>query len=269
MNNRKNHIKNQFAKILKKYRYNLNPGDIVAGTILHKENSGFLVNIGDKISGYLPTDEIPLMSRNNKYNSKTLLIKNTRDFFLVKYSKNNRQYIVSIKRLDYMRGWERIKQSYQEDIIFHVPITYFNKGGIITYLEGIQGFIPKSHIYIDTGQKIKQKKNQKDIIIPSKILGINEKRNQLILSNKSAIFYLSKHKFKLGEILYGQIIVIKSYGLFLNIYGIKALLHISEIGFNYIKNINLFFKVGKLIKVKIIHINNIQGQLSVSKRNVK
>nr|YP_009392368.1 ribosomal protein S1 [Osmundaria fimbriata]ARW60930.1 ribosomal protein S1 [Osmundaria fimbriata] len=268
---KKGNKKDRFARILKKYKYNLNPGDIVAGTILHIESSGFLVNIGDKISGYLPKEEIKLISE-QKDNKNLLMMNTTREFFLVKYSFSTKQYIISIKRLDYIRAWKRIKQTNMEDIIMHVPIKHYNKGGIITSLEGIQGFIPKSHIYnihINNTENETKKKNMQYTEIPSKLLTINEKKNQLILSNKSAIFSLSAHKFKLGELLYGQIISIKSYGLFLNIYGIKALLHISEIGFNYIKNIQLFFKLGTLIKVKVIHINKKQGKLSVSKRNIK
>ena len=191
----------------------------------------------------------------------------TRDFFLITQNPYKKQYILSIKRLDYIRAWKRIKQFYLEDIVFNLQINYINKGGIITYLEGIQGFVPRSHTYI-TKQQTNNKLNKKNYI-KCKILAINEHKNQLILSNKSASLTLSQHKFKLGEILYGQIIIIKSYGLFLNIYGIKALLHISEIGSKYIKNLNIFFNKGKLIKVKIIHINNRQGKISVSTRNIE
>nr|WGH13747.1 ribosomal protein S1 [Lophurella pseudocorticata] len=257
--------KNKFAEILKQYHYELHSGDIVAGTVIHHEKIGFLVDIGTKKVGYLPKEEL-IINLKNTTHSNLMLIHTTRDFFLITENTNTKQYILSVKRLDYIRAWKRIKQIYLEDIIFNLKICYINKGGIITYLEGIQGFIPKSHICIMKNKLSIEpiKKNN----IKCKILTISESKNQLILSNKSAQLKLSLHKFKIGQLLYGQVIILKSYGLFVNIYGIKALLHVSEIGETNINNNPILIK-DQFIKVKIIHLNNKHGQVSVSIRHLK
>ena len=136
---------NIFKDMLKRYEYKLSSGDIVAGTIIHNERSGFLVNIGTKTSGYLPQAEVDISS--TKYRTKSqMLVGTTRDFFLVAKNLQKTQYILSIKRLNYIRAWKRIKQIYLEDIVLNVVIKRPNKGGAITYLEGIQAFIPKSQI---------------------------------------------------------------------------------------------------------------------------
>nr|YP_009391945.1 ribosomal protein S1 [Acrosorium ciliolatum]ARW60089.1 ribosomal protein S1 [Acrosorium ciliolatum] len=262
----KKSLNNNFAYMLKKYKYNLHPGDIVAGTIIYKEYNGFLVNIGDNITGYLPQEEIGLTNIIiNNYTKLNSLINITREFFLVTHNPHLKQSILSIKRLEYIRGWKRIKQYQNENIIFNLKIKHFNKGGIITYLDNIHGFIPKSHIYLKNN-KIKFEKQN----IKCKLITANEQNNRLILSNKSALLYLSKHKFRLGELIYGKVKQIKPYGLFIEIYGIIALLHISEITDKYINNIYNFFHIEKIIKVKIIHIDMKQGRLSVSRRyNIK
>jgi len=252
---KRNH--NIFAEILKKYNYQLHSGDIVAGTVISIEKLGFLVNIGTEKAGYLPKEETTIhIRKNNNYNIQ--ILNTTRDFFLITENKHKKQHILSIKRLDYIRAWKRIKQIYFEDVILKLTIQYTNKGGLITYLEGIQGFIPNSHIcYKEKNHKIK-----------CKILEINENKNQLIFSNKSAQLKLSLHKFKIGELIYGKIILLKSYGLFIEIYGVKALLHISEIGNLYKKEYMQVFKVNSLIKIKIIHLNIENGQISVSIRKL-
>nr|YP_009392571.1 ribosomal protein S1 [Caloglossa monosticha]ARW61133.1 ribosomal protein S1 [Caloglossa monosticha] len=257
-----NKKQNEFKSILQQYQYNLRSGDIVAGTIVYEESHGFLVIIGDNISGYLPKEEIRIEFISYNLNYKKL-INSTREFFIVKYNSSIGQYILSIKRLTYIRGWNRIKQLQSANIILNLQIKHINKGGFIAYLEGIQGFIPKSHISVNNKYKLYNK------LISCKILIANEKKNQLILSNKNALLHLSFHKFKVGEIVYGTIIKIKNYGLFISIYGIIALLHISEIGFIYIENIDKMFNIGQLIKIKIIHIDIKQGRISVSKRNIK
>lgn len=262
MNNEKK--KETFGKILEKYQYILSNGDIVAGKIIHEEKKGFLVDIGTKTAGYLPKEEVAinLKKQNNEH---LLLLSTTRDFFLITHNLNSQQYIISIKRLDYIRAWKRIKQIYLEDIVFNLRIQYVNRGGIITSLEGIQGFIPKSHISV-INEEINLTKNMH---IKCKFLTTNENKNQLILSNKSANLALSKHKFKLGELVYGKIMMLKSYGLFINIYNIKALLHVSEMGSINLNKINTIFKIGSFIKIKVIHLNTKQGQVSVSFKNIK
>nr|YP_009397736.1 ribosomal protein S1 [Dipterosiphonia australica]ARW66922.1 ribosomal protein S1 [Dipterosiphonia australica] len=260
--------KNKFKEILKKYKYRLHSGDIVAGTVIHNEKAGFLVDIGTERIGYLPNEEISTDLKKNKKNTPQI-VNATRDFFLITENKSTKQCILSIRRLDYIRAWKRIKQIYSEDIVFNVQINYINKGGIITCLEGIQGFIPKSHIAIKKLNLNNEFQLRKQEDIKCKILTISEHKNQLILSNKSAKLTLLKHKLKIGELLYGQVVSIKSYGLFINIYEIKALLHISEV--DRIDNEiykNIVIK-DKFIKVKVIHLNNKSGQVYVSVRNLK
>jgi small subunit ribosomal protein S1 len=244
--------------MLEKYSYNLHPGDIVAGKILYQENKGFIVNIGDKVAGYLPIEEITLQFQ---HSVKTdMFIHITREFFILAYNKAKKQLILSIKRLEYMQSWKRIKQLQKEKIIFHLPIITPNKGGIITYLENIQSFIPNSHIS-PQNYNYKHKRH-----IKCKLLIIDEKNNQIILSNKSAILYSSIHKFRIGEIVYGKVIQIKQYGIFLELNNIIALLHISEIGSHYIANLYKNFALEQIIKVKIIHVDFKQGRLSLSKK---
>ena len=157
-----------------------------------------------------------------------------------------------------MQSWKRIKQIQKEKIVFNLPIITLNKGGIITYLENIQSFIPNSHISKNNSYHSNN--------IQCKLLIIDEKNNQIILSNKSAILNLSQHKFRVGEIAYGKIIQITTYGLFLELNQIIALLHISEIGSNYIANLYSTFSIAQIIKIKIIHVDLKQGRLSLSKK---
>nr|QCI04962.1 ribosomal protein S1 [Callithamnion tetricum] len=264
--NKKNNAYNYFASMLMQYNYNLNTGDIVAGKIFSKEKQYFLVAIGDQIVSYLPFDEISLLNEYNKNINDIDLLHTTREFFILNYNINTQKTVVSLKRIEYIRGWQRIKQLQKEDIVFNIPVYKINKGGIITFIEKIQGFIPNSHIFqINT---IANNNNLTQKIICNLLLS-NEKNNQIILSNKSAMLYLAKHQFKLGEIIYGTIVQIQKYGLFIKIYNILALLHISEISSKYIHNIYNMFKLGNIIKVKIIHINIKQGRLSVSTRYIK
>nr|YP_010198080.1 ribosomal protein S1 [Gracilaria multipartita]UAD86496.1 ribosomal protein S1 [Gracilaria multipartita] len=251
-----------FGAILTQYKYNLHPGDVIAGTIFHQESQGFLVDVGVSIAGYLPIDEILLSSCNDRYNFQYLM-NHTREFFILAYNKDRKQLLLSVKRLDYIRAWKRIKQFESEDIILDVPIINLNKGGILTVLEGLQSFIPKSHLIKFTNHEFMVRYH-----LSCKLLLADEKNNKIILSHKLALLDLYSNLLKVGKFVYGQITQIKQYGIFITIYGIPALLHISEIGHQYIENINHIFQIGNKIKVKIIHIDMKQARLSVSRREL-
>ena len=247
-----------FAGVLQKYRYQLSVGDITAGTIFSQEKKGFLVDIGESTVAYLPKDEVSI----NKYKVTTPITNNSREFFITAYNRKAKQLIVSIKRLEYIRGWQRIKQIKNEDITINLQIHSINKGGLLTTLEGIQGFIPNSHI---ANIKCKQLLlNQK---IKCKLLLINEKTNTMIFSHKRAILINLLSVIYVGKITTGQIIKIADYGVFIDIYGFLALLHVSEIGDENLNNIKLFH-TGNFISVQIIHIDTQQGRLSVSRRHI-
>nr|YP_009293949.1 ribosomal protein S1 [Ahnfeltia plicata]AOM65637.1 ribosomal protein S1 [Ahnfeltia plicata]UAT97168.1 ribosomal protein S1 [Ahnfeltia plicata]UAT97373.1 ribosomal protein S1 [Ahnfeltia plicata] len=262
MQYKKSFTHKDFASVLSEYSYNLDLGDIVAGTIFNKESQGFLVDIGASIAAYLPTEEISLTMHNQ--NQDTLpLVNETREFFILAYNRNSKQLLLSIRRLDYMRAWERIKQIENEDIILDLSIDGINKGGLLTTIEGLQGFLPNSHISDINGKESLLKKNLK-----CKFLIADEKTNKIIFSNRCALLSIMEDKLKVGQIINGEIISIQAYGLFIRIQGIAALLHISEIGYKHIENIENKFQIGSQIKVKVIHIDTIQGRLSVSRRNL-
>lgn len=255
----KNFTESNFASVLKEYKYHLHPGDIVGGTIFSIEKKGFLVDIGTKIAGYLPYEEVSLSHNISNHYLKSIN-NTTREFFLLAYNKNSQQLILSIKRLEYIRGWKRIKQIETENVILNLSIENSNKGGIVTYLEGIRGFIPNSHIARLT--KIN------NYHIQCKLLLADEKYNKLILSHKKALLSVVTNKLKVGDIVYGQIIKVEDYGVFIEIYGMASLLHRSEIKYKNIENINKVFQLGSTIAVKILHIDTQQGRLSVSTKNI-
>lgn len=252
------HKHKDFVFVLKKYKYNLNLGDITAGTIFSEEKSGFIVDIGAEIAAYLPKDEISL----NKYYPTYPIINDTREFFILAYNKKSKQLIISIKRLEYIRAWKRIKQMQQEDITINLYINKINKGGLLTNIEGIQAFIPNSHL-ANTYKKHLLLHTQ----LKCQFLIIEEKNNKIIFSNRRAILHNLNKILYVGQITSGKIIKIESYGIFIEIYGFSALLHVSEIS-DKKNNKTHSFQVGEIITIKIIHIDTKQGRLSLSRRNL-
>lgn len=253
---------NKFTALINKYQYNFHNKDIVAGSIFSIESRHILVDIGAPSVAFLPLEEV---SSHKIENIATYLnVGEVFELYILLVDYERKQIVLSLKKVDLIKSWKRIQQFYIENIILNTRIVKLNKGGCIVTLEGLKGFVPKSHLLSKSDPQINI-----DNIIPAKILEFNENNNYLLLSFKCAYMEKNPQVFKLGNIIKGQIESIQPYGLFIDIYSIQGLLHISEIIENSTSALNKHFQIGQMISVMIIHIDNKNGKLTLSQKRVK
>jgi len=75
--------------------------------------------------------------------------------------------------------------------------------------------------------------------------------------------------YEVGDLVLGTVTQIRPYALFMDFDdGSKGLLHISEISNDYVRDIELFGSIGDVIKVKVIEIDQYNGFLRVSYKQV-
>ncbi len=75
--------------------------------------------------------------------------------------------------------------------------------------------------------------------------------------------------YQVNDLIIGEIYSVKPYGLFMRFEdNSQGLLHISELSDSYIKDIEKFGSVGDKIKVKVLSIDNTNGFLRVSYKQV-
>ena len=76
-------------------------------------------------------------------------------------------------------------------------------------------------------------------------------------------------KYVKGKIVDGIVTGITSYGIFVSLDEYySGLIHISEISHNFVKNIHDYVNIGDTIYVKIIGIDDDQGHLNLSIKNI-
>ena len=74
-------------------------------------------------------------------------------------------------------------------------------------------------------------------------------------------------KFKVGDVVTGKVTGIQPYGAFVALDDdTQGLVHISEITYGYVKDVNEFIKVGDEIMVKILDVDEEQKKISLSIR---
>lgn len=77
-------------------------------------------------------------------------------------------------------------------------------------------------------------------------------------------------KIKKGRIVRGTVTGIETYGVFISCDDYyTGLIHISEISHGFVKNINDFVRIGDLIFVEILDVDEEHGHLKLSIKNIE
>ncbi len=251
-----------FAALLDKYDYHFSPGDVVPGTVFSIEPRGALIDIGAKTAAYIPIQE---MSINRVDAPEEVLQSNeTREFFILTDENEDGQLTLSIRRIEYMRAWERVRQLQAEDATVRSGVFATNRGGALVRIEGLRGFIPGSHI---STRKPKEELVGEDL--PLKFLEVDEERNRLVLSHRRALVERKMNRLEVGEVVIGTVRGIKPYGAFIDIGGVSGLLHISEISHEHIDTPHSVFNVNDEVKVMIIDLDAERGRISLSTKQLE
>lgn len=243
------------ANLLVKYNYQVKTKDILAGTFVGLEKTQMLVHVGLKNAAFLPSEEI-FSYQVNKL-TQEMETNKVGEFIVIHYYKN--KTILSIRRLHNNKLWERFKQIDFKNIIL---FSFWEKnilGAKLLNFDGLKLYVPNSHL-----PKYYRRINTKEKSIQVKILEVKDKKHKIIASTRLAILKRQSPSLKIGLIQVGTVLVVKPFGIFLNIFGIKCLLHISEISNKKIENLDKLYKKGDSIEVKIIYVNGSQGKIAVS-----
>jgi small subunit ribosomal protein S1 len=251
-----------FAALLDRYDYHFNPGDVVAGTVFSMEPRGALIDIGAKTAAYIPIQEMSINRVDDP--SEVLQPNETREFFILTDENEDGQLTLSIRRIEYMRAWERVRQLQAEDATVRSNVFATNRGGALVRIEGLRGFIPGSHI--------STRQAKEDLVgqdLPLKFLEVDEDRNRLVLSHRRALVERKMNGLEVGEVVIGSVRGIKPYGAFIDIGGVSGLLHISEISHDHIDTPHSVFGVNDELKVMIIDLDAERGRISLSTKQLE
>lgn len=257
----------------------LSIGATIEGKVVARDRSSLFIDLGINGTGIIFGREF--------YAAKSI-IKNLQDgdtvFAKIVELENDEGYReLSLKDATKEISWKRLTEMKDRGEIINVKITGVNKGGLIATLEGVQAFLPVSQLapenyprVIDADKQKILKELQKFIgrNVEVKILDLLANENKLILSEKAK----SEEKIKVilldykkGDTVEGEITGIADFGAFIKFplatedkkEQIEGLIHISELDWQLVENPAEVVKVGEIVKVKIIDINNNQVFLSL------
>jgi small subunit ribosomal protein S1 len=232
-------------------------GEVAVGTVVGLESDGVYVDIGGKAPGFMPKKECGLGVITNL---KERFPRGTQVEVLVTREQNaDGMVTVSARALALRQSWEKVRVLEKEGKVLQVKVNGFNRGGVTADVEGLRGFIPRS--------QLQEGENHEALV--GKTLGVaflevNPETRKLVLSEKKAATAALFQNLEVGQLVEGQVVSIKPYGLFVDLGGISGLLHQSVITGGQMRDMREVFGQGDRVKALITELDPGRGRIALN-----
>ncbi len=254
-------------------------GQKVQGVVLKKIDAGVLVNCaGGIFTGIILSKEVKDLERNGydlsigKELEAEIMDTDTRS--------DEGYFIISIAKLIQYDVWKNISAKFKEDDIITVIPTEANLGWLLVDMHGIKGFIPLSQLApvnyprVEDGDQEKIFEKLLNLVgkeFRVRIINLDEENKRIVLSEREALKEEREKilgSMKVGNEYEGTVSGISSYGVFVTIGGgIEGLVHISELTYGHVANVDRLARVGENMLVRIIGFED--GKISLSAKQLK
>jgi len=246
-----------FAQALNQHDYGFQVGQTVRGKAFNYESEGAYIDIGGKSAAFLPASEASLKSLPDW--SQAVPLQEEREFLVIRDQDAEGQVTLSIKRLETQALWERLLEMQSDQKTIEVVVTGVNKGGVTVDVQGIRGFVPRSHLV--ERENLESLKGQ---VLPTSFLEVDPQQQKLVLSHRQASRTSQINNLEIGQLVEGKIVKIQPFGVFIDFAGGTGLLHIKQVSQQYIESLPAVFQVAEVIKAVIIDLDPSRGRVSLS-----
>jgi len=170
-------------------------------------------------------------------------------------------------------AWTGIESALATDSCVDAVITTEVKGGFRVNLNGLNAFMPRSEadtdFHVDTASLIGQ-------TCQVAILEARRKPDNIVVSRKKpmavaqeamrGVFFEQHH---VGDKVSGTVKRMADFGAFVDMGGVDALLHVSDISWRRIKHPSEMLSIGQQLTVEIVKLNADTGKVSVSVKSLQ
>jgi small subunit ribosomal protein S1 len=242
----------------------LKEGEIIKATVTEITKNFIVVDCKAKMEGMIPIEEF----KNDDELSK-LKVGASIEVFLERIESFKGEIVISREKARRMNAWSRMEKVFETGEEITAYITGKVKGGFIATCDGLPTFMPASQIDIKPLKRFDHLMN-----VPLKVIATRiDKVRGNVCTSRRAVLEKSKDSdakealknLKEGEIIEdAKVKATTDWGIFLDIKGIDALLHVSDLSHGRVKKPSDLVTIGQSMKVKITKIDKETNRVSAS-----
>jgi len=240
-------------------------GEIVKSIVLEIRENMVVLDIGFKSEGTIPLEEFKDMPDLKVGDEVEVLLEHLED--------QEGSVVLSKKKADFMRVWERIRVAYESDQPVEGTLVKKIKGGVVVDLMGVDAFLPGSQIALRRVPNIDELLGHK---YEFKIIKLNKRRRNIVVSRRVILEQeragkrekLMKELSK-DQVRKGVVKNITDFGAFIDLGGVDGLLHITDMSWGRISHPSEMVQIGMELEIKVLDIDWERERISLGLKQLQ
>ena len=258
----------EYKDLMKLYEGTLgkiSEGEIVKGRIVAIGENDVSIDIGFKSEGTVAIAEFP--------NRDELKVGGEIEVFLESVENKDGQLVLSRKRADFMRVWERVTKAFETGEVLQGRCVRRIKGGIVVDLLTIDAFLPGSQIDVRPVRDFDQYIGK---VMDFRVVKINHPSENVVVSHKVLVEEEMAGQRKAildslekGQILEGTVKAITDFGVFVYLGGVDGLVHITDLSWGRINHPSEVVKLDQTINVVVLDFDQEKKRISLGYKQLQ
>jgi small subunit ribosomal protein S1 len=239
--------------------------EIVKGTIVAISNKDVTIDVGFKSEG--------IVSKLEFKDEEELKVGDEVEVYLENIEDKMGQLILSKRKADVLRIWDKIYDSIENDTIINGKIVNRVKGGMTVSLSGVEAFLPGSQIDVKPVRDFDALVGQ---TMDFRVVKINPVTQNIVVSHKVILEeeYAAKREemlanIKVGMVLEGTVKNITDFGIFVDLGGLDGLVHITDITWGRINHPSEVVELDQPIKVVVVGFDEETKRVSLGMKQLE
>ncbi len=238
-------------------------GEIVKSKVLRITDNAVILDVGFKSEGSVPLDEFKDIPK----------VGDEVEVFLEHLEDQEGAVVLSKKKADFMRVWEKIRIAYESDQPVEGTLMKKIKGGVVVNVMGVDAFLPGSQIALRRVPNIDELLGQ---TYDFKIIKLNKRRRNIVVSRRvileteraSKREHLMK-ELEVGQVRKGIVKNITDFGAFIDLGGVDGLLHITDMSYGRVSHPTELVQIGTEVEVKVLDIDWQRERISLGMKQLQ
>ncbi len=246
-------------------------GMITTGQIIMLQQEGMVVDVGAKIEGILPYNQLFEFEATQEDAAKYFKPGDEIQVYVVRSDIANNTIVLSKKRADQERAWNLLQEIHEKQKPVEVEIVEKVRGGLVANL-GVRAFLPASQVDIRRVNDLSPYVGKR---LKVRIIELNRRRNRVIISRRAILEEEISHlkeetlrRLEPGAKLEGEVVEITDFGVFVNLGGIDGLVHRSELTHGRFNHPRDVVEIGDKVKVEVLDMDLERERINLSMKKL-
>lgn len=252
--------------------HTLRKGDIIEAKVILVRDDEAYVDIGGKSDMVIPLREL---TTDSNITSAKEIVKNG-DVIKVAVVRAGGEdgVLLSRRRLEQEKVWTDLIELSKSEEPLDGKIVEVVKGGVTVKINGLNAFMPASQATLNRNDDLNKLVGE---TVKVKVIECDPARRRFLVSRRSFLEEAKKQAEKEffsnieeGKRVTGPVTRITNFGAFVDLgSGVEGLIHISEMSWKRIKQVEDLLHEGDIVEVVVLKIDRLTNKISLSMKQIK